>query len=118
VGRLVSGQPDESHLRLRQQVERRLGHAQAGSQYRHQQRGVGERAARRRPDRGDHPDIRRRQVASGLVDKQGGQLPERGAKLGVAAALVTHDREPRPHDGVIDDDGLHEGTLSASDDLR
>ena len=39
MGRLVSGEPDESHLRLRQQVERRLGHAQAGPQHRHQQRG-------------------------------------------------------------------------------
>jgi hypothetical protein len=33
-------------------------------------------------------------AASGLVNKQRGQLPERGAELGVAAALVAHDREP------------------------
>ena len=46
------------------------------------------------------------QRPGGLVDQQGGQLPQRGPELGVAAALVAHDGEPGLRDRMVDDDGL------------
>ena len=47
------------------------------------------------------------QVAGGLVDQQRRQLAQRGAELGVAAALVAHHGQPGLDDGVVDDGGLH-----------
>ena len=58
-------------------------------------------------------DLGALQLAGGLVDEQGRELAQRRAELGVAAPLVAHDRQPRLHDGMVDDGGLHGATLSA-----
>jgi hypothetical protein len=104
---LVAGQPDEAHRGLGEQPERRVRHAEAGAQYRYQQRRVGQPGALGEAYRRGDWVVVDRHLTGRLVDQHGGQLVQGGPEVRRIGALVAHDRESGLRERMIYHEYVH-----------